>query len=192
MYDGMGTLEQMTRQPEANGCQPVQLKWQRSRPRVTENVPNRVSFFALTPRRVLVIEDHRDGRDTLRALLELVGHQVEVATDGVQGLGKALANPPEVAIVDIGLPGLNGYEIAKTLRSVLGRDILLIAHTGYGQPEDRRQALEAGFDVHLTKPVDFKDLAFLIESRAGRGLKDRAESDQPPSNGGAWTSAGSS
>jgi CheY-like chemotaxis protein len=109
------------------------------------------------PRDVLVIEDNEDGRETLRILLELAGHRVETANDGVTGVEKALALQPEVALIDVGLPKLDGYEVARRIRAGSrngGRRPLLIALTGYGAPEDRQRALEAGFDAHMVKPVD--------------------------------------
>jgi signal transduction histidine kinase/CheY-like chemotaxis protein len=105
--------------------------------------------------RVLVVEDNADGRETLRDLLEMWGHEVEVAEDGPAGLRRLLASPPDVAIVDIGLPGLDGYELARQVRGLLdGSRPRLIAMTGYGQPEDQQRALDAGFDTHLVKPVE--------------------------------------
>lgn len=112
--------------------------------------------------RVLLVEDNPDGRETLRLLLHLWGHQVEVAADGIQGVEKALAQRPDVALVDIGLPGLNGYQVANRLRDSLGSDVYLIAMTGYGQPHDRRRAMEAGFDAHMVKPVDPEELGRLL------------------------------
>jgi PAS domain S-box-containing protein len=110
---------------------------------------------AVPPRRVLIIEDNPDARSALRALLEVWGHRVEVAEDGPRGFEAALAMRPDVVIVDIGLPGLDGYHVAQGLRAALGDGgAFLVALTGYGQPDDRRRALEAGFDVHLVKPVD--------------------------------------
>jgi two-component system, sensor histidine kinase len=108
--------------------------------------------------RILIVEDNKDSRETLRTLLELLGHQVDVAEDGVEGVHKALTSSPTVALVDVGLPFLNGYQVAQCIRTVLGRSIFLVAHTGYGQPEDRRRAFEAGFDAHLVKPVDWLEL----------------------------------
>ena len=110
-------------------------------------------------RHILVVEDNPDGRETLRVLLELLGHRVDVAADGSEGVAKALALRPEIAVVDIGLPVLDGYQVARQLRAALGRDIFLIAHTGYGQPEDRQRALAAGFDLHLVKPVEVEELS---------------------------------
>jgi len=116
---------------------------------------------------VLVVEDNEDGRESLRELLEIWGHQVSVAGSGPEGVEMAFSIRPEVALVDIGLPGLDGNEVARRIRLVLGGDELsLIAMTGYGQPEDRRRALQAGFDCYLVKPVDPAVLSQLLnESR---------------------------
>jgi CheY-like chemotaxis protein len=116
----------------------------------------------LVPRHVLIVEDNADSRETLRTLLSLWGHQVDVADTGPRGVEKALAAAPEVALVDIGLPDLDGYQVAEQVRANGGDDIYLIALTGYGQQEDRRRALNAGFNAHLVKPVDPKELARLL------------------------------
>jgi CheY-like chemotaxis protein len=107
------------------------------------------------PCRVLLIEDNEDSRHTLSVALALYGHHLQEAGDGAEGVRIALAEQPDVAVVDIGLPGLDGYEVARRLRSAPGlRRIGLIALTGYGQAEDKQRALDAGFDIHLSKPVD--------------------------------------
>jgi signal transduction histidine kinase/ActR/RegA family two-component response regulator len=133
------------------------------------------------PRRILVIEDNDDVRDLLRLKLHQLGHEVEIADDGESGLQQLLASPPEVALVDIGLPGLDGYEIARRARAHLGARVFLVALTGYGQVEDRERALKAGFDVHLTKPADFADLqnvlAHASPQAAGGDLADPAAGD---------------
>ena len=119
---------------------------------------------------VLVVEDNHDGRESLRDLLEMWGHEVTLAADGPEGVDKALSVHPDVALVDIGLPGLDGNEVARRIRSALGRnEISLIAMTGYGQPEDRRRALQAGFDRYLVKPVDPTILAQLLAEMSVRG-----------------------
>ena len=116
---------------------------------------------------VLVIEDNDDARETMQLLLEMWGYEVDTAADGQEGLNKALEGKPAVAIVDIGLPKLDGYEVARQICArVNGEKPRLIAVTGYGQPEDRRQALEAGFDHHLAKPVNADDLAVLLRDCA--------------------------
>ncbi len=110
-------------------------------------------------KRILVIEDNADIRMLLRAELTRLGHEVEIAGDGTEGLQKILDAKPEVALIDIGLPGLDGYEIARRVRESGGSDgIFLIALSGYGQAEDRQRAYDAGFDVHLTKPAGIMDL----------------------------------
>jgi CheY-like chemotaxis protein len=124
------------------------------------------------PLRVLVVEDNGDGRETLRLLLELVGHEVRVAADGVEGVEQGLAWRPDVAIVDLGLPRLNGYDVARRLRRELADGIFLITQTGYCRPEDRRDALAAGFDIHLSKPADPATLVSLLEV-GGRRAADR-------------------
>jgi CheY-like chemotaxis protein len=113
-------------------------------------------------RRVLIVEDNPDGRATLQQLLQLWGFEVEVAADGLQGVEKALAWHPDYAVVDIGLPGLDGYELARRVRAAFDGHVLLVALTGYGQPEDRRRAFQAGFDAHLTKPADLSVLSQLL------------------------------
>jgi CheY-like chemotaxis protein len=118
-------------------------------------------------RRVLVVEDNPDGREMLKLLLRLCGHQVEEAQDGREGVEKALAWGPEVAVLDIGLPVLDGYEVARRLKAALGGRVLLIALTAYGGPEDRRRAFQAGFDHHLTKPAEADELLWLLQSGEG-------------------------
>jgi CheY-like chemotaxis protein/two-component sensor histidine kinase len=112
-----------------------------------------------TPRRIVVVEDHADSRDALQTLLTLDGHHVEAAADGRAGLGLILDTRPEVALIDVGLPELDGYEVARQVRRASGgTTIRLIALTGYGQSYDRTRAQEAGFDLHLTKPVEPREL----------------------------------
>jgi PAS domain S-box-containing protein len=109
----------------------------------------------LPPCRILIVEDNADARDMLLALLSLEHHEVFTASDGPAGVDAAVRLRPDVALVDIGLPGLNGYEVARRIRATeAGRAMKLIALTGYGQQEDTRQARDAGFDLHLVKPVE--------------------------------------
>ena len=119
----------------------------------------------VSPRRVLVVEDSPDARQSLRLLLELAGHEVETSEDGPSGLAKLGAFRPDVALIDLGLPGMDGYAVARELRRRPDtRAIRLVAVTGYGQAEDRRRALAAGFDQHVTKPVD----ATMLDDLLGR------------------------
>ena len=106
-------------------------------------------------RRVVIVEDNADARESLQLLLQLAGHEVETAEDGLIGLQKLTALRPDVALIDLGLPGIDGYDLARRLRALPeARAMRLIAVSGYGQAEDRRRALDAGFDLHITKPVD--------------------------------------
>jgi signal transduction histidine kinase len=119
-----------------------------------------------TPRRgraVLVADDNADALQTMAALLEMEGHAVETATDGEQALAAAGRLRPDVAVLDIGMPGLNGYEVARRIREQpWGAAIRLIAVTGWGQAEDVQRARASGFDHHVTKPVDFDALQALV------------------------------
>ena len=117
--------------------------------------------------RVLVIEDNQDGRESLRDLLEIWGYRVDLAEDGPSGVERALSTPPDVALIDIGLPGLDGNEVARRIRSTLnGHTPCLIAMTGYGQPEDRRRSREAGIHHHFVKPVEPLVLRSLLAGAA--------------------------
>ncbi len=116
-------------------------------------------------RRVLVVEDNKDARETLRVMLELAGHDVLEAADGRRGLEMLKSARPDIAIIDIGLPELNGYEVAERFRAEPGSDgVLLVALTGYGLPEARGRSQRAGFDYHLVKPVSLDALWNLINS----------------------------
>jgi signal transduction histidine kinase len=118
------------------------------------------------PRHILIVEDNPDARFTLHAMLEAWGHSVEVAQDGLDGVTKALQRGPELALVDIGLPGLDGYGVAERIRAKLGRTMHLVALSGYGTHEAKQRALQAGFDLHLTKPVSASELARVIANLA--------------------------
>ena len=106
-------------------------------------------------KRVLLVDDNVDAAESLAQLLSLSGHDARTAGDGGQALRLAQDFHPDVVFCDLGLPGMNGYEVAKELRLLpFGREIVLAALTGYGQPSDREKSAEAGFDAHLVKPVD--------------------------------------
>ena len=120
-------------------------------------------------RRILVVEDNEDAASTLRDFLELSGHEVELASSGSDGIQAAREFHPEVVLCDLGLPGMDGYEVAAALRSdPETASARLIAVTGYGREEDRRKSKEAGFDLHLTKPVDPVQLRRLLQTEAPR------------------------
>ncbi|MFN3652731.1 MAG: ATP-binding protein [Armatimonadota bacterium] len=125
--------------------------------------PPRSGAPAARALRVLVVEDNRDAADTLQDLLEIHGHEVHVAFTGAAGVTVAQELRPDVILCDVGLPGKDGYEVARELRAnPITASVRLIAVSGYGQLEDRVRAREAGFDLHLTKPVDPAELVELI------------------------------
>ncbi len=147
-------------------------------PRTAAPVTAPARAGAAPPRRrlrVLVVEDNADSREMMSLHLRFAGHDVSVAEDGPGGVDAARAFRPDVAIVDVGLPGLDGYEVARRIRAQADGAIALLALTGYGQPEDRRRALEAGFDGHLTKPVDPRHLLDTLDAlTASRAARPRA------------------
>jgi CheY-like chemotaxis protein len=116
------------------------------------------------PRRVLIIEDENDARDFLKNLVSRLGHVVEVAENGVDGLAKFQTFRPEVALIDLGLPGLDGYSVARQVRAAMGKEVpLLVAYTAYAGGAIRAAALAAGFDRHVLKPIAIDELMFLLQ-----------------------------
>jgi CheY-like chemotaxis protein len=115
-------------------------------------------------RRVLVVDDNIDAVESLAMVLQHMGHEVRTAADGPKALALAGAYRPELVLLDIGLPGIDGYEVARRLRKQAVAPMLLVALTGYGQEEDRRRSREAGFDQHLVKPVELTALQALLAS----------------------------
>ena len=119
--------------------------------------------------RILVVDDNVDAADSMTMALELLGYETRAAHDGASGLRLAREFAPQVVLLDIGLPGQNGYEVARRLRAApWGAGMFLIAATGWGQDTDKQMALDAGFDGHLTKPVDFGALQALLAQRSDR------------------------
>ncbi len=142
---------------------PLAKEEQRSVPRPpAELVRHRPQVLAAA-RRIVIVEDNSDVRDLLRLKLKRLGHEVSDARDGVEGLRVVLAQRPDLALVDLGLPGIDGFQVAKQVREQLGEDVVLIAVSGFGQPDDKRRALEAGFDEHITKPADVNDIESVLK-----------------------------
>jgi signal transduction histidine kinase len=134
------------------------------------------------PCRVLVVDDNRDAAQSLAAMLRLTGSEVETAHDGLQALRIAERFRPSLVLLDIGMPGMSGFEVARKIRAKpWGASIRLVAQTGWGQDEDRQRAREAGFDVHLTKPVDYASLMQLMPGRPARETPG-----EPPLAAGAF------
>ena len=132
----------------------------------TAAMPRAVSERAAAAQRILLIEDNADARESLRMVLENAGHDLLEAVDGETGVERAISQRPRLALVDIGLPGIDGCEVAKRIRSV-DPSIRLVALTGYGRDEDLAASRAAGFDAHLVKPVSVEQLGSLIKELLG-------------------------
>ena len=131
-----------------------------ARPESSTNPP------AVSARRILVVDDVAEVADSLVMLLETLSDQIRVAYDGPSALEIAAVFKPEIVFLDLGMPKMDGFEVARRLRNIPnGRDIFLVALTGWGQAEDRRRTRDAGFDEHLTKPVDFALLEGVLQGR---------------------------
>jgi len=118
------------------------------------------------PKKILVVDDNREAADSMVWLVSTTGHDVRVAYDGHQALSVAATFVPDILLLDLGMPGLNGFEVAKQIRlQPWGESMTLIAVTGWGQERDRRRAAEAGFDAHLVKPVKTSELLSALELR---------------------------
>jgi signal transduction histidine kinase/CheY-like chemotaxis protein len=113
-------------------------------------------------RRIVIVEDNPDVRELLRLKLPRLGHTVDAVSDGLSGVSTIVTARPDMALIDIGLPHLDGYQVASQVRSQLGDDVVLVAVSGFGQPEDKRKALDAGFDEHITKPADVQDIENIL------------------------------
>lgn len=133
---------------------------------MNDDVGSSSSLFALDaaspPRRVLAVDDSTDLLESLAAVLRLLGHDVETAHNGEAALDAIRDWRPDVALVDVGMPGLSGYDVARIVRDVEASPPVLVAMTGWARPSDRAEALEAGFDHHLVKPVDLARLQTLF------------------------------
>src|SRR3954464_1647648 len=127
---------------------------------------------------VLIVEDNDDGRESLKLMLSLHGCPVETAADGVEGVRKGMALRPVAAVIDVGLPGMSGYEVAWQLRNVCKNGILLIAYTAWATSADRERARQAGFDLLVAKPSAPEELLRLLSLGTNLPLKK-------PSVGGA-------
>jgi CheY-like chemotaxis protein len=118
---------------------------------------------------VLIVDDNQDNVDSLRLLLGLMGHNVRVALEGMEGIRVAEEFRPDVVLLDIGMPNLDGHEVCRRIRAHdWGRSMVLIAQTGWGQDEDRRRTQAAGFDWHLVKPINHAALTEMLARISGK------------------------
>ncbi len=130
--------------------------------------PQRGAASARDARRILVVDDNVDAADSLGMLLEVRGDNVRIAYDGLEALDAEADFRPEVVLLDIGMPKLSGYDVARRIREARGNAVLIVAITGWGQEDDRQRARDAGFNHHFTKPVDFDVLLDLIDRESPR------------------------
>jgi CheY-like chemotaxis protein len=120
------------------------------------------------PLRILIVEDDHDTSESMARLLKIFGYEVEVAREGAEAIAKAVRQPPDFVLLDIGLPGIDGFQVALTLkRTESCKDTIIIAVTGYGQSEDRQQSHTVGIDHHLVKPIDHGILLALMAGSQG-------------------------
>jgi len=133
------------------------------KPAVVSSTDTDVAPESSSQRRILIVDDNLDSADSLAMLLEITGNQTYLAHDGVEAMESVEKYRPEVVLLDIGLPKLDGHEVCRRIRQQpWGRDIVIIALTGWGQDDDRRKSEEAGFNGHLVKPVDYDKLLTLL------------------------------
>lgn len=136
--------------------------------------------------RILIVDDNMDSAESLALLMRMAGHEVRTAYEGVSALAEARAFLPDVVVLDIGLPRMDGYQVARLLRQEPGGDrLMLLALTGYGQEEDRRRSREAGFDHHLVKPIDLERFQELLESWGRSQRSSAAASKAAPTRSAA-------
>ena len=129
--------------------------------------PTTAPATAALTRRILIVDDNQDTAESMARLLQYSGHEVQTAYDGPSAIEAARAHRPDVILLDIGLPGMSGHEVAARLRrDAVLKGSVIIAISGYGQEADRRRSLAAGFDSHLVKPVDFDVLRALLAGTA--------------------------
>ena len=151
-------------------------------PAVAPEARTELDSQVLERSRILIVEDNEDARHMLQMLLTFAGHEVYVAGDGPSGLEMVRTKRPDIAVIDLGLPGMDGFEVARRLRAGPEKDVRLIALSGYGQPEDRRKTLEAGFDMHLVKPADPAHLSTAIAA-VRKQRNEEADTPHAPDRG---------
>jgi len=163
-----GTVQASSEGPGQGSDFVVRLPLARGADRVVEEVPRTQREPAGL--RVVIAEDNVDSRDLLQFALEQLGHRVDPCDDGASAIERALVGRPDAMLIDLGLPGSDGYQVARRVREALGQAVRLVALTGYGQPADRERAFAAGFDAFLVKPaeIDAVDRALRASAQAPR------------------------
>jgi CheY-like chemotaxis protein len=170
--------------PGNSGGSTFEIRLPRTEAAVAADTPAQAAPVDAGKPTVLLIEDNDDGREMMATMLGTFGYPVLQAGDGLEGVRMACAHVPDVALVDIGLPGIDGYEVARRLRQEAATSgVRLIALTGYGLAEDQRRVLEAGFDTHLVKPVELNTLLDQLASVTARPTGHGLPQAQPAAAG---------
>jgi CheY-like chemotaxis protein/two-component sensor histidine kinase len=175
-----GSVEALSRGPGLGSEFIVRLPLAATAAATAEVAAGETSTAAPKAHRILVVDDNEDAANTLAMLLNLLGHETRTATDGLAALDLVDQFHPHVALLDIGMPKLNGYDTARRLRQdIRGRDMLLVALSGWGQDVDRLKSSKAGFDIHLVKPVDVEEIQRLLARPrdSARSISQRSSSD---------------
>jgi CheY-like chemotaxis protein len=146
----------------------VRLPISTQSPAIDKAASCNVAASSQLPQKVLVVDDNRDTAMSCARLLKGMGHEVQTAFDGLAAIEAARSFKPQAILLDIGLPGMNGFEVAKTLRDEGFANEVIVAVSGYGQPEDRERSRQAGFDDHLVKPVHQDALVIVLQQSADR------------------------
>jgi CheY-like chemotaxis protein len=115
-------------------------------------------------RRILIVEDNEDSADSMALMLKFLGHEVSIEYDGPPALEAIRGKPPEVVLLDISLPSMSGFEVAQQIRQQSGQALYLVAVTGYGRDEEMLRSREAGFDIHILKPIDYDHLSQVLNT----------------------------
>ena len=165
-----GSVEAFSDGPDRGSEFVVRLPALTERPEPLPPGPMVRETGAIAPRRILVVDDNHDTAEALTVLLKMSGHETHTSFDGQEAVEAAATFKPDVILLDIGLPKLNGYDAARRIRELPGgKEMMLVAMTGWGQDEDRQKTADAGFDSHLVKPVEYAVLTKLLASAPGVG-----------------------
>jgi len=174
-----GTIKASSAGPGKGSCFVVRLPLVPARPAARPAPPEPQRALERRRRRLLVVDDNQDAARSQARVLGLLGCEAQVAFDGAEALARFADFHPDAVLLDIGLPGMDGYEVARRLRALPGgRDVLLLAQTGWGQDEDRRASAAAGFDAHLVKPVDTQALLRLLDEPAALPVHGQPAGDR--------------
>jgi len=175
-----GTVTADSPGPDQGSTFVVRIPIEQAQPSTTNDQAAANSAPAAVGQRVLIVDDNVDAAETLAMFLEMSGNLARISHDGPDALAVAAEFQPEVVFLDIGLPGISGYEVAQQLRRQMVVPALLVAVTGWGTAEDKKRAADAGFDFHLTKPVDLAAIEGLLAKAGGNDARPPTPASSTP------------